>query len=182
MNILYVHGFGSSYDSEGDKVQALGKLGKVFGVNIDYTHPESIYDIVRDAVHYHNIDLLVGTSMGGWTVSWMGSHLNLPFVAVNPCTHPSEMLRKYLGSFEDHTGASRVLTEQALGFYQDDFVLDGAGMVLLDEGDEIIDAEATRFYVSDNYPTVTYSGGDHRFQHMPQSISVIQMFLRHRSL
>ncbi|MEO1945163.1 MAG: YqiA/YcfP family alpha/beta fold hydrolase, partial [Candidatus Thioglobus sp.] len=43
------------------------------------------------------IDLLVGTSMGGYMVAAIGDKLGVPFVAINPAIEPRESLKKTPG-------------------------------------------------------------------------------------
>jgi predicted esterase YcpF (UPF0227 family) len=176
MNILYVHGFGSKYDPHGDKAVALHELGTVYGINLDYSQgSQTVLEQASQAVRDLDIDLVVGTSMGGWCAAQVGHRLGLPFVSVNPCTHPSTMLSKYLGTHTDHYGREFTLTESTLVSYPD-MPLSGYGLILLDMGDEVIDSTGTLDYLAGSFRVVSYPGGDHRFQHMPASIDTIEQF------
>jgi len=72
LNILYLHGFGSSFDPHKAKVAKLTELGTVTGPDIDYTKTYSdIKEVIENFISNipKSIDLIVGTSMGGWLAS-----------------------------------------------------------------------------------------------------------------
>jgi len=177
MNILYIHGFGSRFDPASEKVQILGELGTVYGVDLDYSQPFSeLYAIVEQAILDNEIDLLVGTSMGGWTVAEIGTDCAIPFVAINPARNPRVALRRYLGTHTDYTGREYTLTEDVLTDYSPFPLIEGArGIVLLDSGDEVIDSSLTHRTVRDAYPTFVFEGGNHRFEHMAESLHLIRI-------
>ena len=50
------------------------------------------------------------------------------------------------------------------------FRTDGWGTIVLDMGDEILDAQATLDFVKGRLPFVTFEGGSHRFDHMAELI------------
>ena len=128
MNILYIHGFASEYDPKSAKVECLRKLGTVTGVTVDYTQGyDSVRAVILDAILSNSIDLVVGTSMGGY----MASHVSagIPFVALNPSVSPSASLSKYLGGFVDYSGKTGVLTDDAVSSYPD-FSTTAVGLIL----------------------------------------------------
>lgn len=178
MNILYVHGFGSKFDPDSEKVNALKQLGVVHGIELDYTQGAiTVLEQTKHAVLEQEIDLLVGTSMGGWCVSEVGSVSRIPFVAINPCIYPRKMLQKYIGENIDHYGRGYVFTEETCASFTN-FALDGNGLILLDSGDEVINANETAKALSGVYRTHMFMGGNHRFAHMQESLSVINRFYK----
>lgn len=181
-DILYVHGFGSRFNPDSDKIAALNALGPVRGENYDFTatYPETMNHLL-EAVE--GADLLVGTSLGGYFAARLGSQLGMPFVSVNPAISPASSLRAHLGSGTDHYGASFVLAEQTLESYPDYTAdLDPAlGLVLVDEGDEVIPVDRTLKVVRDaGIDVITFPGGDHRFRHMREAIPSIRDHLRRK--
>ena len=177
MNILYVHGFGSQFDPVGGKVEALSRLGTVHGIDVDYCDPaDTTLTVVGAAVISLNIDLIVGTSMGGWTASQIGAMYGIPFVAINPALYPSESLRKYLGKGVDYYDRPYEMTEEVVNTYVD-FALDGAGLILLDKGDELIDSNSTLDALDSFYSVNMFEGGNHRFAHIEESIPLIEQFV-----
>lgn len=177
MNILYIHGFGSRFDPKSEKVQSLGALGCVYGIDLDYTQPLEKNLIRCTAMVYQmNIDLLVGTSMGGYIVNQVSRETGIPFVALNPCVNPRTMLRKYLGTNTDRYGLEYTLSEQVLD-QMPDFDLACQGIVLLDINDEVIPVQGTVKALSNYYPVMMFAGGSHRFEHMTESLPLIREFL-----
>ncbi len=61
----------------------------------------------------------MGTSLGGFFAAWIGSELNLPFVAINPAIKPFSSLRAYRGEGVTHFGEPFLLTEEVVDAYRD---------------------------------------------------------------
>jgi len=176
MNILYIHGFGSHFNKQSEKVLGLSEIGTVFGVDIDYTKtfPEIKRSILQ-AVTDNDIDLLVGTSMGGFCSSVVGESLGIPFVAINPVLSPEQSLSKYIGEGVTFSGEPYTLNKETLSSYPS-FALNGCGFILLDRGDELIDAEQTQRALETHYRTKIFAGGNHRFTHIKESLAEIKSF------
>ena len=176
IKVFYLHGFASNFDPNSEKAQALAALGPVAGVDIDYTRdPADLLRLAGDAAAEAAPDVLVGTSMGGWLSSHLGTALRLPFVAVNPALNPADSLRKYIGEFVDYTGVKRVAEEGLIARFEP-FKLGGRGLVLLDEGDEVIDHRRTVETLSGHFPIKVFPGGNHRFTHMEEALADIRDF------
>lgn len=172
MRILYVHGFGSKFDPSLPKVKELMKLGAVYGVDVDYLPRDSVAprnDVIKSIIEVviaKDIDLIVGTSMGGWAAAVVGCATGIPFVAANPVLSPSKVL----------PSVSLVLTHRAASY--EDFPMVGCrGLVLLDEEDDLLDAEATFKATREYYKVVRFSGGSHRFDHMEEALEYIEEFV-----
>lgn len=97
LNILYIHGFGSPVDPNGDKQVALRKVANVsaFAPNYSQRYDKALADV---APFLQQTDLLIGTSMGGFLVSRLSEATGKPFVAINPVMAPSAIMGKYIGS------------------------------------------------------------------------------------
>jgi uncharacterized protein len=174
MKILYVHGFGSKFDPSNEKVVALSQLGEVIGVDVDYT---SGYGAARltvvEAAADAEVDLIVGTSLGGYMAAQVGSAYGVPFVAINPAIAPAETMLKYVGSGVDFAGRTYTLTEEVADSYPD-IVTHGAGLVLLDEDDEVLPSKITRAFLGAAFRVVMFPGGNHRFAHIAESLPLIE--------
>ena len=176
MRILYIHGFGSIFDSNSDKVVALSSLGDVLGIDIDYTQsPDVIHSKILEKVLEHQVDLIVGTSMGGYFAARVGASTGIPFVACNPSIEPEIALLKYVGTHTDYYGREYTLTEEVVNMYNP-FVTHGRGLILLDKGDELFDSTKTCEALKDSYDVRMYDGGNHRFTHMNDAIVIIESF------
>lgn len=187
MNILYLHGFNSYFSLESEKLQELKKItNRITGFSIRYENSFSeIVDSVCSFIEQDNekcgegskIDLLVGTSLGGWLASHVSKRTKIPAVLINPSTNPAETLKKYIGENVTYDGRKYILLQNNISeFPPIETDLNNNGLCLLDRGDEVTDANVTYELLNPYYTMVTYQGGDHRFQHMKDSLRIIELF------
>lgn len=174
VKILYLHGFGSAFDPSSEKIIELSKIGLVEGINIDYSlsFPVIKQEVSKKVLEFEP-DLIVGTSMGGWLASHIGSSFGIPFVSINPAITPSESLKKYLGTHKNHIGKTYTLTQDCINTYKG-FSLTGCGLILLDSGDDVISHKETLITLENHYKCVVFQNGSHRFDHMSESLQFIQ--------
>lgn len=166
MNIFYIHGFRSSFQPESNKMKGLEKLGSVYGVNVDYESPTFLHELKATITnHSPPIDLLVGTSMGGWSCMVLGPHFGIPFIAYNPAVEPQKTLKRHKDLSSEF--AERFSSPPA----------GGAGMIVVSEDDDIIDPQMTLDLYSDKYFTVKVNGEGHRFQNLMEVKPEIDQFL-----
>jgi predicted esterase YcpF (UPF0227 family) len=165
MNILYLHGYKAKFDIDSPKNKILSQIGKVHGFDIDYDKPyEDIESDFLKKMGENKIDLLVGTSMGGYLANRLGTEYGVPFVMINPVIDPRAVLEKYNHSPE--------IVES----YKCKAIIHPCGLLLLDRGDTVIPIGPTLEYFNDFYETHIFEGGDHRFQHMEDSLIKIIFF------
>jgi uncharacterized protein len=135
------------------------------------------HDNVADVQRYlEGIDLLVGTSMGGFLVSRLSADIGKPYVAINPVMDVAATLNKHLGTHQDHFGRPFTLTDQVVSSYPG-FLPSRHGMVLLDMADEVLDSAATYERLHQQMTVHVFEGGNHRFMHMHESLPLIGGFL-----
>jgi len=180
MNILYIHGWGSRFDPTNDKILLLSEIGNVTGVDVDYTQPISeIQETIYNAMIADDIDLLVGTSMGGYMANLMGTAWCVPYVMINPATDPAISLQKYIGAGIDYYDRHYTLRAETLTTFTS--MSDNTnvpGLLLLDMADDVCNAVETNqmFLNSSNVSTYTWNDGSHRFDHMAESLPLIEDF------
>ena len=95
MKIFYIHGWGSTFSPESEKIQTLMELGTVRGPNLDY--PAGFRGVMgqcRAMLMDDDYDVIIGTSLGGYTASHLAPTAGLPFVAINPAVDPPHSLGK----------------------------------------------------------------------------------------
>lgn len=171
---MYLHGYGSAYKPGSEKVIALRNLGKVHGISLDYAvGAQACIDAVIEYAMSEDIDLLVGCSMGGWLSSHAASQLGLPFVALNPAIRPSESLLKYVGTVVNFSGKDCEITRNVVLEYPD-IATDGCGLILCQDGDEVIDPKITIKELEPYYKTELVAGGSHRFEHLERHLPAIE--------
>lgn len=176
MNIYYCHGFASQFDPASSKIGRLRELGVVYGHDIDYTKPaDQVAQQCFDEMLDNDIDIIIGTSMGGWLASVVGSRAGIPFVAINPAITPSQTLAKHIGRGMDYQGREFKLTASVANSYGS-LSRDGCGLILLDEGDDVINWRETYTAYHERYSVISFPGGSHRFEHMKAALPLIEDF------
>ena len=89
MKALNIHGYNGS--TENAAYQALTENGcTVISPAVDYdaASPEEILDMLRNTAEKEQIDLIAGTSLGGFFAAVLCAELHLPVILVNPCMMP----------------------------------------------------------------------------------------------
>ena len=89
LNILNIHGYHGS--SENAAYAALEKrCGNITSPSLDYDakSPESIADDLRNIIKDRKIDVIVGTSLGGFYAAFLSAEYNIPVILINPCLLP----------------------------------------------------------------------------------------------
>ncbi|MDO6678430.1 MULTISPECIES: YqiA/YcfP family alpha/beta fold hydrolase [unclassified Shewanella] len=176
MNILYIHGFGSQFDETSDKINLLNTIGSVVGITIDYTKSsESIEKALKEFSSQESIDLIVGTSLGGYWANRIGSKIGVPFVSINPAISPKTSLAKYVGQGITYFGEPYLLTKEVIENYSD-FLLEGCGLILVDLADEVLSADKTIEMLGSRFGVMSFEGGNHRFAHLQESLGEIKNF------
>lgn len=88
--ILYIHGFCSSAQTATtQRIKEVFSNCETHAIDVNH-HPAESIKLIEDYVRHHGIDLLVGTSLGGYYV--LCAHVDCIKVAVNPATDPEHML------------------------------------------------------------------------------------------
>ena len=172
--IYSLHGFASRFDINSDKLKTLARVGPVYGHDIDYTQgSEDVIEESLDKLMQVNPDLLVGTSMGGWLAGILGAEAGIPFVAINPVTEPAHALKSWIGPGVDHQGQAYQLTDEVVSSYYP-FTHYGSGLVLLDQGDELLPWNDTVRELGGYFSVHSFEGGSHRFEHMEEALELVR--------
>ena len=178
--ILYLHGFASCGDSTKTRLlkHYFGKEN-VIAPNLPVDPVEAI-DFIRRQIFEHDIDLIVGSSLGGFYATYFTELYGIKIVLINPSTQPFITLAPYVGTnyfwcsgepFEFTREHLNSLFELAVGKLNDP----KRYLVLLQTGDELLDCTKAR----DKYEGATIEieeGGNHRFENLNDYLSQIQAF------
>jgi hypothetical protein len=82
--VLYLHGLEGSNAST--KVDFLKEVSDCYAPTIDYKDPY-IEDLLLKMVRAFNPEVIIGSSMGGYSALLLGNYFDIPVVAFNPALH-----------------------------------------------------------------------------------------------
>ena len=125
----------------------------------------------------------MGSSLGGYYAQYLATRLDYisGIVLINPALQPELTLQPYIGQ------QTNQVTGGLFEFSQKDFQelaefdvpvnkISVPTLVLLDEGDELIDYQYAAYRYSGIGRVVVYPGGSHWFEHLPAAIPEIRTF------
>jgi len=183
--LVYLHGFRSSPLSH--KATLLAEY--VSNLNdIDIIIPElpeepaaAIKKIHQVMKSLQGVDvLLVGSSLGGFYATSIAEHYHCPAVLINPAVRPYELLEEYTGqNVNMHTGEvfefKEAYVEQLKEIECKSITNVDSYLVLLQQGDEVLDYRQAMENYKDSYVNVS-TGGSHAFDEFEKVINDIIMF------
>lgn len=165
---MYIHGYGSEVkesDIKYDMLTAVGDGMFVFPYAPNYDNDLNDEFIkAREFAINNRVDLVVGTSFGGYMASIVGAELDLPYVCINPVIDPYTTLNKL--------NSPNIPMPNSLPIFD----TSGFGLVLLNLGDEVLDSFATKDFIGNALKVITFSGGDHRFTNIDDAFDPIDAF------
>jgi len=190
--IIYLHGFSSGANSH--KAGIFEKYFKQYEISI----PEYRSHQPRHSVGYLNDYvrqnaamskspgiMLIGSSLGGYYAQYLANQHDFIFAAVliNPCLQPQITLASQIGE------QLNCVTGKSFYFSEEDYEslaqydvprnkLIKSTLVLLDQGDEIIDYRFAQEKYKGKGRVIVYPGGDHWFKHLDQALPEIEMFYK----
>ncbi len=185
--IVYLHGFNSGGTSGKaawlrEHLPDIAVLSPTYPTHIADEAPKFLRAYVARVRREHPRDkklLLVGSSLGGFWARYLAPELGAGMVLINHALHPETDLMDVVGpKTTEATGEEYVLTAeqvQALARYQvPQCHPQVPTLVLLDEGDEVLDYREAEAFYRDCGRVVVYPGGSHRFEHLPEALPEIR--------
>ena len=179
--ILYIHGFGSC--GLGQKSAALRDY---FGADRvlmpDLPHdPREVCARLESLLAEYPVELLVGSSLGGYYATWLKARHDIPAVLINPAIVPFLLLEGYLGEHLGCHGQPFEVTRQTLAelraLYRPELGAHERYLVLLQTGDEVLDyRQAAAYYAGKDL--VIEPGGSHRFDNLSDHLPRIEAWAR----
>ncbi|MBI3571497.1 MAG: alpha/beta fold hydrolase [Gammaproteobacteria bacterium] len=184
--IVYLHGFNSGAAS-GKAAWLKQNLPDITVLSPTYpTHkadeaPKFLRDYFARVRAEHPNDkkfLLVGSSLGGFWARYLAPDLGAGMALINPAMHPETDLMDAIGPNKNEaTGEEYVLTAEqvrALARYQVPRCNPKVPtLVLLDEGDDVLNYRVAQSYYRGCGQVIVYPGGSHRFDHMAEALPEI---------
>lgn len=92
MTILYLHGLESKLSSE--KRLILEEFGNVIAPDLDYFNNEDCIKQVFEKYHNENIDVIIGSSMGGFAGFYLSQMMQKPAFLFNPALKERSVLQE----------------------------------------------------------------------------------------
>jgi len=180
--ILYIHGFGSC--GSGFKVQILRRFfgnHSVLAPDLPVDPAETL-EVLQALLADEDIDLMVGSSLGGFYAVWLNGLLPnaLPAVLINPAIKPWEPLAPLVGTHPHWcTGRPFELTLDHIDqLTQLDRRPDPAQekyLVLLAEGDEVLDHRKSADFFGE-FEIMIAAEDNHRFKRLADYLPTIARF------
>jgi predicted esterase YcpF (UPF0227 family) len=175
--ILYIHGFASC--GWGNKSKALRDyFQEVLAPDLP-PRPKEALKLLEDIIKNRPVDLLVGSSLGGFYATYLGQKYALKGVLINPSVRPYETLKAYIGQNERFCDGRQFEWKEE--YIKELLELDTHNLrknlflVLLQTGDEVLDYRvALKKY--ENQRRVVEYGGNHRFENIEDYLCMIKNF------
>lgn len=82
MQILYIHGLDSKLNL--DKRTILERFGTVLAPDMDYYKDSNAIESILDKYHKKEVNVVIGSSMGGFAAYYVSTILNKPALLFNP--------------------------------------------------------------------------------------------------
>ena len=177
--ILYLHGFASC--GEGNKSTLLKSYFGADSVIAPDLPPSPIdaINIIEEILGSSKIDILIGSSLGGYYTTYLAEKYCMKAVLLNPSTQPWETLAAYTG------WQKRFCDEEVFEFkpvYLEQLKMlqtapeKGRYLLLLQSGDEVLDYTKAQSLYNKHKIIVEY-GGNHRFENLDEYLSMIEKFI-----
>jgi len=190
--MIYLHGFSSGAKSH--KAGIFERYFKQYEISIPEYHshqPRQSISYLQDYIKEHVAQckspgvMLIGSSLGGYYAQYLATQYDftIAVVLINPCLQPQITLASQIGE------QLNCVTGKPFYFSQEDYEslaqydvprnkLEKSTLVLLDQGDEIIDYRFAQEKYKGKGRVILYPGGDHWFKHLDQALPEIEMFYK----
>lgn len=175
--ILFIHGFASC--GLGQKSRLLIEhfgADQVLAPDLPFS-PAAAVALLERLLEDQPVDLLVGSSLGGYYATWLQGRHDIPAVLINPAVHPWELLDDHLGpNTRWCDGAPFDFTlehvAQLQALHRPRLRPDEKYLVLLQRGDEVLDYRSAADHYRD-FDVVIEQGGNHRFDNLAAHLPAI---------
>lgn len=188
ITLNYLHGFNSAALETDGKV---GELRERFRLNLINYDSFADRDRILESISARAIEgadtAFIGTSLGGYFAAVMGQQTGRPSILVNPSCDPHWALNHYRGvtleNYKLPEQGPRTLSAAAIDSYAGhalsadpaDYAI--APLLVLDTGDELLDARATHAAYAALGDALIFEGGSHRFEHMRDALDGIEAYI-----
>jgi len=149
----------------------------VIAQNLPYP-PLKAIEVLDKLIESEKIDLLIGSSLGGFYATYLAEKHRLKAVLLNPSTQPWKTLAPYVGM------QKRFCDDEPFNFKKSYLKqmkslkvspLKGRYLVLLQSDDELLDYSKAQSLYNTHHVVVEH-GGNHRFENIDAYMSMIRKF------
>jgi len=175
--VLYIHGFKSC--GAGNKSKALKTVfDDLLAPNLPFSPLHAIKELER-LILEKGVDLLIGSSLGGYYATYLAQKFGIKAVLINPSTRPYHTLKPYLGV--QSRFCDGVKFEWKEQYLQELLKFDTTNLkrnlflVLLQTQDEVLDYRIALKKYKNQRRVVEY-GGNHRFENIQDYLCMIKNF------
>ncbi|OIO74259.1 MAG: hypothetical protein AUJ57_02625 [Zetaproteobacteria bacterium CG1_02_53_45] len=187
--LIFIHGFNSSGNS--DKAVHLKTVFSELAVltpTCPHTPDDAIAllsQLIEDGRRAGKNIAVIGSSLGGFYAVWLAHRYKLASVLINPLVEQT-LLRHEIGPQQNYyTNEPYEWTSEQCDQLDRMAVNPGAlairPLLLLDEGDELLDSRMAAAHFDGLAETHLFPGGSHRFEHMDQALPLIRAYIsKHR--
>ncbi len=177
--ILYIHGFKSC--GKGNKSDALRRYfgeKKILAPNLPVSPKEAI-DFLSYMINQNDIELIVGSSLGGFYTIYLAEKFDKKAVLINPSLKPYITLYPYIGENSRFCDGMEFFWKEEyikeLINLKVDKVTLSRYLVLLQSKDEVLNYQETLNFFIGAKVVVEY-GGNHRFENIGDYLCMIDRF------
>ena len=164
--ILYIHGAFSAFKPESFKVMNLSKRFNVHGVSysMETDFPTNLHEFITYCIE-HNIEAVVGTSLGGLYATEISKILNIPSILINPCIEAKRLLLTIVGNqINFTTGKNENFTSELANTYPELASLNENCFAFIGLKDTIINPESTISHCEDHFVKYFLANEDHYWE------------------
>ena len=178
--ILYLHGFASCGDSNKTKVlKAYFGEKEVLAPDLP-VNPHKALSVARKIIIDHDIDLIIGSSLGGFYASNLTETMGIKSVLINPSVQPFITLAPFVGTNQYWcSGEDFEFTKEDLSSLFEYAIAAPTDLsryfLLLQTGDEVLDYRQAEQKYKDS-KMIVQEGGNHRFENLQDYLKEIKEF------
>jgi len=180
--VMYIHGAFSAFKPKSEKVIGLKKEFDVVGTSysMEKTFDENL-DELKDFCIKENVDVVIGTSLGGFYASWVAARLGLPSVGINPSIDPAGTIDRLIGSHTNYaTGEIEHFTKELAKSFPLNNYINTYTLVCVGLKDDVIEPEKTIEYATSVGATVIIDDNEDHYWEFFEKNKEIKDFISNK--
>lgn len=188
--VLYIYGYNSSSNSNTFKwLKEHLPNTNMYLISYDQENPSDSIDKLCDYILENTIDIIIGSSLGGWYTMHLATRFSLPCILINPITDLTlkstlefvtnnnfDFIDKYIEYIKEHPLFQD--NEHWNGYYWDKYEDGDYAIVLLSTNDKVIkNTSESNKQIKNNFQNVTViSGGKHQLNNKEKEMYLLSAY------